>query len=141
MRRAEHAIRKIIRDQPLVVIGKHQRVEPLEGRNNEPQKLFLRFLAYRFLPLAVHAHHLLVPRDDAGLHCGDALRIRNDAFAANPGIAQTPLHRAARLIAPEHSKRFHSSAKRRHIRRHIPCSAEAFILLHKIHHRHGCFRR
>src|SRR5207248_11489896 len=48
MRRAEHAIRKIIRDQPLVVIGKHQRVEPLEGRNNEPQKLFLRFLAYRF---------------------------------------------------------------------------------------------
>ncbi len=141
MRRAEHAIRKIIGNEPFVVIGKHQRVEPLERGNNEPQKLFLGFLPYRFLPLAVHAHHLLVPRDDAGLHCGDALRIRNDAFAANPGIAQTPLHREARLIAPEHSKRFHPRAKRRNVGRHIPRSAEAFVLLHKIHYRHGRFRR
>ena len=64
MRRAEHAIRKIIGDQSFVVIGKHQRIEPFKRGNNEPQKLFLRFLAYGFVPLPVHTHHLLMPRDE-----------------------------------------------------------------------------
>ena len=93
------------------------------------------------MALTIHAHHLLVPRNNSCLHRCHAFRIGDDPFGADLGFAETSFERAARFVAAEHPKRFRLRPECGNVCRHVARAAKAFTLLFKINHRHCRFRR
>jgi hypothetical protein len=137
---AQHAIRKIVGNQPFVIVGKHQGVEVLERREDPAQQFFPCFGARRFASFSIDTNHLVVLRDDARLHGGYAFCFDQNCLIVHAPFAQAFPERAARLIASDHAKRFDLRSERGEVGRHVPGAPEALVLPDKIHHRHRRFR-
>ena len=76
--RAADVVGQRLREEALAVIGHDDAVERRDGAVERPHGAFGLFGGKRAAPLAVHAHHLLVAGDDAGLHGGGDRRVLLD---------------------------------------------------------------
>src|SRR5580692_7188831 len=141
MRRTQNAVRKIVRNQSLVIVGKHQRIQTLQRIKQGTEQLLFRLQTQRLPPLLIHAHDLLMPCDDARLHGGHPLGIRNHSLFNNASRPQTLPQGPSSLVGSNRPKHLDPRPQRRQIRRHIPCPAQTLALRNKIHHRHCRFRR
>src|SRR5712692_11932253 len=137
----KHPLRERIRHRSLVVIRDDESIQPRERSFQAPDKLFFHRAAQGRATLAVHAHDLLMPRDDARLYCGDARGVRHQPLHRDARRRQTGADDAARFVLARHAKRQDRCPERRQVRSDVPCPAEHLALALKIHHGNRSFRR
>src|SRR6267378_542560 len=141
MRGAEDAVREVVGDETLVVVGENERVKMSERGEEQTQKFLLSFRAGWFAAFVIHANNLLVAGNDARFYGGDALRIADHPFARDVRSSQTSVQSSTGFVISGDTKRFHSGAERDDVRGDVAGAAETFALLDEIHDGNRGLRR
>ena len=139
--RAADVIGQILIEQSLAVIGDHHAIDALYRLVDEFQKLRPQHRCQRERALAIHPHHLLMPRDHARLQNGVVARTAQHAGGIDSRLRQQAGEPAAAGIVAGDAEQRGLRAQAAQIARDIRRAARVEGLAGHVDDRHGRFRR